>query len=30
LDEAERKVEILLKDNEEVDIKPFTGEDESA
>ena len=30
LDKAERKVEILLKDNEEVDIKPFTGEDESA
>jgi len=27
LDEAERKVEVLLKDNEGVDIKPFTGED---
>ena len=25
LDEAERKVEILLKDDEGVDIKPFTG-----
>ena len=29
LDEAERKVEILLKDNEGVGIKPFTEEDKS-
>lgn len=29
LDEAERKVEILLKDDEGVDIKPFTGGEEN-
>lgn len=29
LDEAERKVEILLKDDEVVDIKPFTGGEEN-
>jgi len=29
LDEAERKVELLLKDGAEVDIKPFGGLDES-
>ena len=29
LDEAERKIELLLKDDEEVDIKPFGGLDES-
>jgi len=28
LDEAERKVEILLKENEAIDIRPFTEEDE--
>ena len=29
LDEAERKVEILLKDDEGVNIKPFTGGEEN-
>jgi exodeoxyribonuclease VII small subunit len=29
LDEAERRIEVLLKNEERADIKPFKGEDKS-